>query len=289
MSLNRSNSKVYKLHCSGVTMAEGQETQTQTQTQGQASNAQLEVDLFTWGSCKRGYAAIIWPRNIDLSKITGKEGKHTVELPEVTIEYENHDSRKNMNRDVLVKAKKPIIVRVYGRGSCNPNSIFDEVYLLSPEKGVEKLVPMEKQMTFEEYDGKETVTYVVKYVKAPDGRDLILEKVQEVERKINYNKLTVKIQKEDEKVVVLGDTYHIRDRVKKYGFKWNEDKHTWVSNGNTDVTGLINELRELGIKVEVEGIELPEPEEEATAVATEEEQPQAPQITLNIQPQELST
>jgi len=283
MNLNRFDSKAYKPHCSGVTMAESQETQTQ----GQASNAQLEVDLFTWGSCKRGYAAIIWPRYIDLTKITGKEGKHTVELPEVTIEYENHDSRKNMNRDVLVKAKKPIIVRVYGRGSCNPNSIFDEVYLLSPEKGVEKLVPMEKQMTFDEYDGKETVTYVVKYVKAPDGQEIILEKVQEVERKINYNKLTVKIQKEDEKVVVLGDTYHIRDRVKKYGFKWSEDKHAWVSNGNTDVTGLINELRELGIKVEVEGIELPKPEEEATAVATEEEQPQAPQITLDIQPQEL--
>jgi vacuolar-type H+-ATPase subunit E/Vma4 len=263
-------------------MTEGQETQTQTPPQ-----AQLEVDLFTWGSCKRGYAAIIWPRYIDLSKITGKEGKHTVETDEVIIEYENHDSRKNMNRDVTIKAKKPIIVRVYGRGSCNPKSAFDEVYLVTPEK-VEKIEPMEKQMTFEEYDGKETATYIVKYIKTPDGQDLILEKVQEVERKISYEKMTVKIQKEDEKVVVLGDTYHIRDRVKKYGFKWSEVKHAWVSNGNTDVVGLVRELRELGVKVEVEGIDIPE--EEATAVEPTEEEQGQPQLQVpleDVKPQEL--
>jgi len=82
--------------------------------------------------------------------------------------------------------------------------------------------------------------------------------------------------------------------VKKYGFKWSEVKHAWVSNGNTDVVGLVRELRELGVKVEVEGIDIPEPEEEVTAVGVEgegEQQPQQapqPQISLEeIKPQEL--
>jgi len=252
-------------------------------SQGQTN--QLQLKLFTWGSCQRGYAEIIWPRRVDLARLTSKDGKHTVEIDEAIIEYENHDSRKNMHREVTIKAKKPIIVRYYGRESCNPKSAFDDVYLLTPEK-VEKIEPMEKQMTFEEYDGKETAVYVVKYVQAPDGQEIVLEKVQEVERKINYEKMTVKIQKENEKVVVLGDTYHIKDRLKKHGFRWSEDKRAWVSNGNTDVVGLVKELRELGVKVEVEGIDIPE--EETTAVATEEEQPQqTPQITLDIRPQEL--
>jgi hypothetical protein len=251
---------------------------------------QLQLKLFTWGSCQRGYAEIIWPRRVDLSRLTSKDGKHTVEIDEAVIEYDNHDSRKNMHRDVSIRAKKPIIVRYYGRGSCNPRSAFDEVYLATPEK-VEKVEPMEKQMTFEEYDGKETATYLAKFITAPDGQEIVLEKVQEIERKINYSKLEVKIQKsEDGKIVISGDTYHIRDRLKKYNFAWSDYKHAWVGDGNNNVVGLIKELKELGIhKIEVEGIDIPELEEDTEATAVDSEEEQQPQQTpqIDIQPQEL--
>mgnify|MGYP001772552453 CR=1 FL=1 len=92
-----------------------------SQVQTNQSN-QLQLKIFTWGSCRRGYAEIIWPRRIDLAVLTSKDGKHTVEIDEAIIEYENYDSRKNMHRDVTIKAKNPIIVRYHGRESCNSKS-----------------------------------------------------------------------------------------------------------------------------------------------------------------------
>ena len=208
----------------------------------------LEVELFTWGSCRRGGASIIWPRVLDLVRVTGSPGRHVVEFEDVVIEYENHDSRRNIHRRVFIRAKRPIIVRHYGSGSCNPKSAFDYIYLVTPD-GITELEVQEGSASFEEYGGREVVTYLVRYVNAPDGGRVILDRVQVLERRVNYDRLRVRVHLDGGNAIVEGDTYYVKDILRKYGFKWDGDARAWVGGvGNVD--SALNEVRALGIRVE---------------------------------------
>jgi len=214
----------------------------------QGNEPKLELELFTWGSCKHGRASIIWPRVLDLVRVTGSPGRHVAELEEAIIEYENHDSRRNIHRRVFIRAKRPIIVRHYGSGSCNPNSAFDYVYLVTPDS-ITELEVREGSASFEEYGGKEVVTYLVRYVSAPDGSNVVLDRVQVLERRVNYDRLQVRVHVDGGNAIVEGDTYYVRDVLRKYGFKWDGDRRAWVG-GAGSVTGILNEVRALGIRVE---------------------------------------
>ena len=214
----------------------------------QGNEPKLEVELFTWGSCKHGSASIIWPRVLDLVRVTGSPGRHVVELEEAVIEYENHDSRRNIHRRVFIRAKRPIIVRHYGSGSCNPNSAFDYIYLVTPDS-VTELDVQEGSASFEEYGGREVVTYLVRYVTAPGGGRVVLDRVQVLERRVNYDRLQIRVHVDGENAIVNGDTYYVKDVLRKYGFKWDGGRRAWVG-GVGNVTGILNEVRALGIRVE---------------------------------------
>lgn len=221
----------------------------------QTQNKCLEFGIWTWGSCRRSFVEILYPTAINLSGVTARPGKHTVDLGFATIEYVNNDSRKNLDREVkIVDVKGPIILRHYGARSCNPKEAYDDVYLIAKNDGgeivVKKLEVREKAVT--EENGKYRTTYKVYYVVNPlNGGEIIVTKA-EMSREPLMNKMKLVLAIAGGKVKVSGDTYHVKDTLKALGFRWNPLEKAWYADYSDDrVFELQTKLDELGVQVEV--------------------------------------
>ncbi len=186
----------------------------------------LEIKLNTSGSCQFSFADII-----DI----GSGGKHDLvhftrysngRLPFdfINAEYVNNDSRKNVHRAVYIYGtSRPVIVYVYGAGSCNPKSKFEEAYLIEGNN-VEKL-EVKKEEAAEVVDNeneKYRAAFLVTYVDTKHGRVVINKEFIRVLETLDVKKipLTVVYDNNRNLLVVSGKTFHIKDRLKALGFKF---------------------------------------------------------------------
>lgn len=209
-----------------------------------------KLSIFTWGSCRQGYAEIIYPKRVDLSEPTGRDGIHEVEISGLCkIKYENRDSSKNLNREVeVVDVYAPfLVIRHHEALSCGKS--FDKVYKVYKNGGeirFEELEPKEELVEVE--NGKFKVLMKRAYVEV-DGQKLYL-KESEVRREVCVDRLAVKVLQRNGRVYVLGDTYYVKDRLKEMKYRWNPNVKAWFKD--SDVNKVVEELESIGVQVVVE-------------------------------------
>jgi len=221
---------------------------SQTPAAGEAP----ELVIFTWGSCRRGYLEIIHPRRIDLAHWTRREGVHEVEIPGICrIRYENSDSSKNIRRYVeIVDVYTTMIIRNHGRESCGHG--FERIYMVGKKDGrVVYEAPAVKTEVAVEDRGKYRVTVEKRYVEVDNTKAYIDTSV--LEKEVCMEKLKVTLKKLNDKVAASGDTYHVKEKLKELGFKWDPVGKVWHAPAErVDINELVLELEQTGVQVEVQ-------------------------------------
>jgi hypothetical protein len=201
------------------------QTQTQTPTPS--------FKIFTWGRFRYGDLEVIYPRKISLAKLTNRRGENVLETDLFTVKYRNNDSNRNLDREVeFTSVKQSLLVRY--RGARSATKRFDEVYLIMQDG--DKVIAQQleiKERTFEAEVGKYKVTYLEKYVEF-EGNEIRLETVR-IGSEVIKSKLTVRIYRENGKVIASGDTYNVKEILKSLGFKWDPMKKVWY-NDKADAT-----------------------------------------------------
>jgi len=218
-----------------------------------SSDAQIpEFQIFTWGSCRFGEVEILYPKYVKLSKVTYRRGKHVLDLGAVVIEYENADSRKNMHRNVrIVGVREPIVVKYYGNESCSRS--FLEVWVIDKD-GARKAEL--KSKIVEEENGKYRYRVAVMYVEY-NGQELVVDK-QILEKQPIMEKMQIKARVDGNKIIVSGDTYHVRDVLKALKFRWDWVNKVWYVECSDDsdvgytLMELEAQLKERGVSLVIE-------------------------------------
>jgi hypothetical protein len=206
--------------------------------------------LFTWGSCRYGTLKAYYPKYVEFGNWTRREGTHEVEIPGVCkIVYSNHDSNKNIHRDVeIVDIYSPLVLRYYGNSSCSHS--FDYVYIVRKIGG--RLVYEEPEVKSEvvtEERGKYLVTLEKRYVEL-DGKKVYLDEAEIAKEPIR-EKLKVALKKQNGKILVIGDTFHIKDKLKAFGMKWDPLAKAWYTTSG-DIDTLKTKIEQLGIQTEIQ-------------------------------------
>jgi hypothetical protein len=209
-----------------------------------------KFEIFSWGSCRRGYLDIIYPRKVDLVKWTWKRGEHEVEIPGLCrIKYYNADSSKNYHRTVeVVDVYTTLVLDYHGAHSCSRS--FRELYVVRKVDG--KLVfekPEVKSETAVVERDKYRVTVEREYIEV-DGQKIYTGEYV-VDRELCIEKLYVKVIEAGDSVIVAGDTYEIKERLKALGYKWHPESKVWYKKKTNgfDKYAAIRELEELGVQV----------------------------------------
>ena len=188
----------------------------------------MKFKIETWGSCVRKYLDMLYPIKLPLSTITGKSG--VVETEWFTINVDNYDSRKNMNREVeFVSIRQPIILRYHGSLSCSKS--FDIVYLVD-EKGNFTELEIKKEVKTVT-DAKFTTVKEIYYVVNPINNERIILNEREVERVKRFYE--VKIEVKNGMTVVTGDTFEIKDVLKELKLQWNPTLKAWIGKTPAEV------------------------------------------------------
>ena len=217
-----------------------------------ASEPRVVFSIFTWGRCRRGHLEIVYPRRIDLAAWTRREGIHEVEIPGICkIEYRNRDSRKNLRREVkVIDVYTTIVIRNYGSESCS--SKFEVIYIVRKENG--KLVYEEPEVKTEvavEERGKYRVTLEKRYIEV-NGVKVYID-TSELEKEVCVEKLKVTLKKQDDKVIATGDTYHVKEKLKEHGMRWDPINKAWYAAAEKiDLNSLVLELEQLGVQVDIQ-------------------------------------
>ncbi|MCI4407759.1 MAG: hypothetical protein JHC26_01615 [Thermofilum sp.] len=222
--------------------------QSETEKQGKVFN------LFTWGSCRYGSLKAYYPRYVNFEAWTRREGTHETEIPGVCkIRYTNNDSHKNMHRYVeIVDIYSPMVIRYYGNSSCSHS--FEEVYIVAKRDG--KIVYEEPEVKTEsvvEERGKYRVTLEKRYVEL-DGKKVYIDE-REVEKEVIPEKLKVTLKKQNDKIIAVGDTFHVKEKLKALGFKWDPLESAWyITSGDIETlkTKLEEKLGDTGIQIEIQ-------------------------------------
>jgi hypothetical protein len=200
----------------------------ETQNQNPAQTPALQLRIFTWGSCRRGHVYVYdieSGKRFDLYYYTQKSGEGELKLPVLHGRFLNEDSRKNLHRTVYIHGStRPVVVWYTGRESCNPKSAFDDAWLIIGSS----ITPLEvKNETAEEVvdNGSERykAAFDVTFVETPYGR-VVLDKVfRHAIETLEVTKIPVEIaySSSRKRLVVSGKTYHVKEMLKKMGFKWD--------------------------------------------------------------------
>jgi hypothetical protein len=203
--------------------------------------------LWTWGSCGRGYLDMLHPVRLSLSSITRHSG--TVKTDWFTIDVVNMDSRKNMHRDVtFLDVFQPIIVRHHGAYSCSQS--FDNVYLLEKlgDNIVVKELPIQVE-TKTEVQGRLLAVKEVRFVEYA-GERIVLSEREVSKTKTAY---VVTIRTVNDKVVVSGDTYEIRETLKRLGLRWDPVSKAWHAPAKVGIENIKAELEKIPEVIVKEG------------------------------------
>jgi hypothetical protein len=203
---------------------------------GGSSTAPARFELSTWGSCRRRYLDLIHPVRLSLSTITRHSG--TIRTDWFVIDVINMDSNRNMNREVtFIDVFQPIILYYHGALSCSKS--FERVYLITKEKGGITVQELPIQIeTRTETMGRLLVVKEVKFVEYA-GERIVLGEREVSKTKTAY---VVSIKTVNDKVVVSGDTYEIRETLKRLGLRWDPNMRAWVTSAKIGVENIRVEL-----------------------------------------------
>jgi hypothetical protein len=206
---------------------------------GASEDAPVKFEIWSWGSCKRSYVEMIWPHKLNFEWVTNRSGIAKTEW--FVLDVINNDSRKNLNREfTFIDVFQPIIVYHHGAYSCSNQ--FETVYLVTKEKGsiVIKELPIEREVKTENVN-KYSVICEISYVEY-GGERIVLKKKELSKKKVAY---VINIKVEKDKIVISGDTYEVRELLKKMRFKWDPDKKTWVAPATMGVDAVKAELEKV--------------------------------------------
>jgi hypothetical protein len=208
------------------------------------------IEMYTWGSCRKGYLEIIYPKRIKLVYYTSRKGEYITEIPGLAkIKVWNHDSNKNIHREVeFIDVYQPLIIYYYGATSCS--SSFDQVFVVEKAGNDVVFRRLEVQEEFEEREaGKYRDTIKREFVVYNNQKLVLSETV--IRSELIMEKLVIRVKADGDAVYVNGDTYFIKEQLKKLGFKWNPDAKVWFST-STEVESVVEEIKRLGVQVVVE-------------------------------------
>jgi hypothetical protein len=214
---------------------------------GVSETAPKEFEIFSWGSCRRTYVEMLYPRKLNFEWITGRSGISRTEW--FVIDVVNNDSRKNVNRKfTFVDVFQPIIVYYHGALSCSRS--FEVVYLVEKEGGSITFteLPIQREVVTE-HTGKYSIVNEISYVEYA-GERIVLRKRELSKEKVVY---VVNIKIDKDKIIVSGDTYEIRELLKKMRFKWDPNLKAWVAPATIGVDVVRQELEKIPQVVIKEG------------------------------------
>jgi hypothetical protein len=181
----------------------------------------VKFQIETWGSCVRKYLDMLYPIKLPLSTITSKSG--VVETEWFTINVDNHDSRKNMNREVaFMSVKQPIILRYHGSLSCSKT--FDTVYFVDEKLSFSELEIKKEVRT--ETDTKFTTVKEIYYVINPLNNERIILGEREIKRIKRFYEVKIKV--ENGITIVTGDTFNVKDVLKELRLRWDPERKAWT-------------------------------------------------------------
>jgi len=211
-----------------------------------------KFEVWTWGSFRRGYLKILHPKVINLftenGGITTPRGpweyktSYERDLGFARILVENHDSRKNVEREVIfTSVKEPIVVCHYGAYS--GSSHFSNIYLIKPDLSVEEIKDVKNEIE-ETENGNVIYVNNVTYVVVNNVKVIINKEL--VEKK--YKAYKVKLETKNGKTYVKGDTYPIKDQLKQLGFRWDSLEKSWCVDDDINVRQLLAQIPNLQIE-----------------------------------------
>jgi translation elongation factor P/translation initiation factor 5A len=205
----------------------------------------IVFQIFTWGSCREGNLYIMYPTKRNLSKFTIAKGKNEVMIDSIAkIRYINQDSSRNKHREVeFVEINQPIIVHYDVSWSCNSHEDF--VFLVTSE-GFKKLDVQVEVVERENCKFRETWKrlYVVY------NNDKIVIRETKIHEELIREKLIVIVKVLGNRVVVHGDTYFIKDDLKKHGLRWDAESKVWYTE-TMHRDGVAEIIKGLGVQVVV--------------------------------------
>jgi len=214
---------------------------------GVSVTAPAKFELWSWGSCRRKNLFMVYPERLNIEWITNKGG--TVKTEWFMLNVVNMDSRKNVNREItFVDIFQPIVVYYFGALSCSKD--FEAVYLITKEGGnitVEEL-PIEVE-TKTEAIGRFATLYEIRYV-VYNGQKIVLRQKEIGKKKLAY---IVNIKVVNNKIVVSGDTFEVKDLLKRTGFRWDPANRVWTAPASIGVDVVKAELEKMPEVVVKEG------------------------------------
>jgi hypothetical protein len=214
---------------------------------GVSGAAPKEFEIFSWGSCRRTYVEMLYPRKLNFEWITGRSGISRTEW--FVLDVINNDSRKNVNRKfTFVDVFQPIIVYYHGALSCSRS--FEVVYLVEKKGGSITFteLPIQREVVTE-HTGKYSVVSEISYIEYA-GERIVLRKKELSKEKVVY---VVNIKIDKDKIIVSGDTYEIRDLLKSMRFKWDPNLKAWVAPATIGVDAVKAELEKIPQVIVKEG------------------------------------
>jgi hypothetical protein len=190
---------------------------------GASEAAPAKFKIWTWGSCGRSSVFMVHPERMDLAWVTGRTGMVKTEW--FVLDVVNMDSRKNMNRELaFLDVFQPIVIYHFGSYSCSKD--FEAVYLIAKEGGniTIKELPIEVE-TKTEAMGRFATLYEIRYV-VYGGQRIVLRQKEIGKKKLAY---VVSLKVVNNKIVVSGDTFEVKDVLKRMGFRWDPTSRVWVA------------------------------------------------------------
>jgi hypothetical protein len=214
---------------------------------GGVSEAAPKFEIWTWGSCGRSNVFMIYPERMDLAWITNRSG--TVKTDWFVLDVVNMDSRKNMKREfTFLDVFQPIIVYHHGAYSCSRS--FEAVYLIAKEGGsiTIKELPIEVE-TKTETTGRFATLYEIKYI-VYSGQKIVLRQKEISKKKLAF---VVSIKTVGNRIIVSGDTFEVKDVLKRMGFRWDPSNKVWVAPATIGVETVKAELEKVPEVIVKEG------------------------------------
>jgi hypothetical protein len=203
-------------------------------------NAPKVFRLYVWGS-RYSLFKVVYPAELDMTFITapphGFEGVWEEETKWFKVKIEviefSEDPDRFSREFWFTDVYHPIILYHYG----NHPKPYRRAYLVTKEEGGIKIVELPVK---EEKVEDDVAVYEVSFVEY-ESRKIICEKREVYRKKPRVWVFTVLNE-----VVVNGDTYKVKDVLKKLGFKWNPDTKAWIAPvGKIDIEMVKKELEKV--------------------------------------------
>jgi hypothetical protein len=214
---------------------------------GVSEAAPAKFKIWTWGSCGRSNVFMVHPERMDLAWVTNRTG--TMKTEWFVLDVVNMDSRKNVNREfTFLDVFQPIVIYHFGSYSCSKD--FEAVYLVTKEGGniTIKELPIEVE-TKTETMGRFATLYEIRYV-TYNGQRIVLKQKEIGKKKLAY---VVSIKVVGNRIAVSGDTFEVKDVLKRMGFKWDPASKVWTAPASIGVDVVKAELEKLPEVVVKEG------------------------------------